>query len=147
MPNEPSYLGKQTRGSLDKPEKVAADIPDGMTVALECREFTSHCPVTDQPDYATLTIEYAPRGGMIAETKSVKLWLQSFRDAREFNEQLVGKIARTFLREIEPYWVRVEGAFGARGGISVHPHVHLYAGDVEIQYEDGYPAGEGIDDE
>jgi 7-cyano-7-deazaguanine reductase len=129
MPNEPTYLGKQTRGAIDRPERVPTDVPHGMEVVLQCNEFTSHCPVTDQPDYATLTITYVPKDGYLAETKSVKLWLQSFRDRREFNEVLIGKIAVQFVEAIRPVWVRVDGVFGARGGISVRPSVLVYGPD------------------
>ena len=89
-----------------------------MTVTFDCREFTSLCPVTGQPDFAQLTIRYRPRKRLI-ETKSLKLYLWSFRERRLFNESIVAEIAATIMKQAQPEWVDVEGRFAHRGGIGV----------------------------
>ena len=90
----------------------------GLVVTLQCSEFTSHCPVTGQPDFATLRIEYMPDKSIV-ETKSLKLYLWSYRDKAMFNEQIVEKIAADIIKQVRPKWVTVAGAFAQRGGISV----------------------------
>jgi 7-cyano-7-deazaguanine reductase len=87
-------------------------------VRLDCSEFSSLCPVTGQPDYGELVIEYVPRR-FLAETKSVKLYLWSYRDRQGFNEALVDAIASDFQKQVKPKWLRVTGAFHPRGGIRV----------------------------
>jgi len=87
-------------------------------VTLQCSEFTSHCPVTGQPDFATLRIEYMPDKSIV-ETKSLKLYLWSYRDKAMFNEQIVEKIAADIIKQVRPKWVTVVGTFAQRGGISV----------------------------
>ena len=87
-------------------------------MSFDCREFTSRCPVTGQPDFATLRIAYAPKR-LLIETKSLKLFLWSFRERAAFNEGLVVEIADRIFQQVSPEWVCVEGTFAARGGISV----------------------------
>ena len=89
-----------------------------ITVRLECADFTSLCPVTGQPDFATLEIDYLPDRHLV-ETKSLKLYLWRFRDQQAFNEQLVDEIAADLHRQIKPLGLRVVGRFHARGGIAV----------------------------
>jgi len=85
---------------------------------LHAHEFTSHCPVTGQPDYAELTFVYQP-DAYIVETKSFKLWLQRWRDRKAFNEQIVHDLAIDFAAQVRPRSVRVKGVFSRRGGIHV----------------------------
>lgn len=89
-----------------------------FTITLDCAEFTSLCPITGQPDFATLRIEYVP-GERCVETKSLKFYLASFRDERAFNEALVNRILDDFVRACAPRRASVRGEFGARGGISL----------------------------
>ncbi len=119
---QPKYLGSSHTEAItaDQLDTVPWTGPRDMVVRLECSEFTSHCPVTGQPDFATLEIEYVPRDRLV-ETKSMKLYLWSFREARSFNEELVATIAREFARAVRPRVVTVRGHFAIRGGISVHP--------------------------
>ena len=91
---------------------------DGILVRFDCTEFSSHCPVTGQPDFAQLEISYVP-GQHIVETKSLKLYLWSFRDERKFNELLVDQIANEFYDQVKPAWVEVIGSFNPRGGIAL----------------------------
>jgi 7-cyano-7-deazaguanine reductase len=88
------------------------------SVALECPDFTSLCPVTGQPDFAHVTITYLPAKRCV-ETKSLKLYLASFRNFQAFNEEVVNRIFRDLLTATAPKKLRVEGRFAARGGISL----------------------------
>ena len=116
--SELKHLGKQSTQPIDEVDLI--DWKGGpIHVRLECAEFSSICPVTHQPDYGQLTIEYAP-DAHLAETKSLKLYLWRFRDRQGFNETLVDEIAESLFRQIRPKWMRVRGAFNPRGGIQVN---------------------------
>jgi len=116
--SELRHLGKPSNAPTDRVDLI--DWTQGpIVVRLECAEFSSLCPVTNQPDYGRLTIEYVP-DAHLAETKSLKLFLWQFRDRRGFNESLVAEIADTLHAQIEPKWLRVAGAFNPRGGIQVN---------------------------
>lgn len=122
-------LGEQVResdGSLD----LAPWDGEPIVVRLHCSEFTSRCPVTGQPDFARLVVEYVPDAHLV-ETKSWKLYLQRYRERAEFNERLVLAIARDVLAQGKVRAVRVVGRFGARGGISVEAVCTL--GEPEAQ--------------
>jgi len=111
------YLGKPTSEPTTTLDLI--DWTGGpIVVRLDCCEFSSICPVTGQPDYGRLVIEYVP-GRYLAETKSVKLYLWHYRDKRAFNESLVDAIAADLFEQIQPQWLRVVGTFNPRGGISV----------------------------
>jgi 7-cyano-7-deazaguanine reductase len=88
------------------------------TVKLDCPDFTSLCPVTGQPDFAHLRIEYVP-ANLCVETKSLKLYLAAYRNERAFNEVIVNRIFSDLMRVCSPKQLRVEGTFAARGGISL----------------------------
>ncbi len=88
------------------------------TVVLDTHEFTSLCPVTGQPDSCHLTISYCP-AEKVVETKSLKYYLVSYRNYPAFNEQVVNRILDDLVRAISPTWMKVEGRFGARGGIQL----------------------------
>ncbi len=79
-------------------------------------EFTCVCPRTGQPDFATLAIRYVP-GQRCVELKSLKLWLQGFRNEGHFHEDVVNRILDTLVEHLDPVWMEVEGAFARRGGI------------------------------
>jgi 7-cyano-7-deazaguanine reductase len=111
------HLGKQSQRAVTTLDLIPWNKGD-MEVTLDCTEFTSHCPVTKQPDFAKLTITYMP-DAYIVETKSMKLYLWQFRDRAEFNEKLVAQIADDFQKQLNPIRVRVEGRFNTRGGIAV----------------------------
>jgi 7-cyano-7-deazaguanine reductase len=90
-------------------------------------EFTSLCPITGQPDFAHLVIDYVPAGWLV-ESKSLKLYLFSFRNQGTFNEEVVNWIARDLFALLRPRWLEVRGDFLPRGGIAIRPSVRL-AGD------------------
>ena len=94
-----------------------------IVVRLECAEFTSLCPVTGQPDFATLTIEYIP-DHYLAETKSVKLYLWRYRDQAVFNEVLIDQMAQNLFEQLKPRALEVTGRFHPRGGIAVVATAH-----------------------
>ncbi|MCA9240855.1 MAG: NADPH-dependent 7-cyano-7-deazaguanine reductase QueF, partial [Planctomycetales bacterium] len=80
-------------------------------------EFTSVCPKTGQPDFGTITITYTPRKKCV-ELKSLKFYLQSYRNEGIFYENVTNTILDDLAAAIEPQWMKVEAAFSARGGIT-----------------------------
>lgn len=88
------------------------------TVTLATEEFTCLCPATGQPDFAAITIAYVP-GKWILESKSLKLYLWSYRDEGVFHEHVVNAICDDLVRVLDPQWVEVTGVFNARGGIGI----------------------------
>lgn len=89
-------------------------------VRLNCPEFTSLCPVTGQPDYAEIIISYVP-GERLVESKSLKLYLFSFRNHGSFHEDIVNTIMKDLVRLLNPKYIEVLGLFTPRGGISIYP--------------------------
>lgn len=89
-------------------------------VTLDCPEFTTLCPKTGQPDFGHIIISYIPRVRMV-ESKSLKLYLFSFRNHGDFHEDCVNIILNDLWRLMEPRYLEVRGVFMPRGGISIHP--------------------------
>jgi 7-cyano-7-deazaguanine reductase len=89
-------------------------------VALNADEFTSLCPITNQPDFATLIINYIPSVKMV-ESKSLKLYLFSFINNGEFHEEVVNKIGKDLAKLMSPKYLEVIGLFYPRGNVSIHP--------------------------
>ncbi len=87
-------------------------------VRFSCPEFTSLCPVTGQPDFAHLVIDYIPRK-VILESKSLKLFLQSFRNFAAFHEDCTVGIGQRLVDELAPTWLRIGGYWYPRGGIPI----------------------------
>ncbi len=85
-------------------------------IAFDCPEFTCLCPMTGQPDFATIRIRYAP-DRLCVELKSLKLYLWSFRDEGHFHEAVTNRICDDLARLLSPRWLEVEGDFAVRGGI------------------------------
>lgn len=92
-------------------------------VTFNCPEFTSLCPITGQPDFATIIINYLPAEKMV-ESKSLKLYLFSFRNHGDFHEDCVNKIMKDLVRLMEPKYIEVTGIFTPRGGISIYPYAN-----------------------
>ncbi len=100
-------------------EKVKNPRPDSAyLVRFTCPEFTSVCPVTGQPDFAHLVIDYVP-GDWLVESKSLKLYFQSFRNHAAFHEDCTVGIAERLVAEIKPVWLRIGGYWYPRGGIPI----------------------------
>lgn len=96
-------------------------------VTFNCPEFTSLCPKTGQPDFAKIIINYIPRMKMV-ESKSLKLYLFSFRNHGDFHEDCVNIIMKDLVKLMDPKYIEVIGLFTPRGGISIYPFAN-YADD------------------
>jgi 7-cyano-7-deazaguanine reductase len=92
-------------------------------VEFNCPEFTCLCPITGQPDFAKITVKYIPDVKMV-ESKSLKLYLFSFRNHGGFHEDSVNIILRDLVNLMKPKYIEVLGEFTPRGGISIHPFVN-----------------------
>ena len=90
-------------------------------VRFNCPEFTSVCPITGQPDFAEIRISYIP-GERMVESKSLKLYLFSFRNHGAFHEDCVNMIMKDLISLMDPKYIEVTGFFLPRGGISIHPY-------------------------
>lgn len=108
-------------------EKVPNNHPDThYTVRFTAPEFTSLCPVTGQPDFAHLVIDYVP-GKWLVESKSLKLYLCSFRNHGGFHEACTVDIGKRLIKEIEPLWLRIGGYWYPRGGMP-----------IDVFFQEGY---------
>ena len=102
-------------------------------VKFNCPEFTTLCPITGQPDFATLYISYVPDQRMV-ESKSLKLYLVSFRNHGDFHEDVVNIIMKDLVRLLDPKYIEVWGKFLPRGGISIDPYANY--GRKGTKYEE-----------
>lgn len=124
-------LGSKTAYQFDHPdagilESFANRHPDNLYVVnLFCDEFTSICPITGQPDWAKFTIRYVP-DKLCVESKSLKLYLHSFRNHGEFHEDVTNRIAKDLFKLLQPVYLQIYGDFNPRGGIAIHPFVELW---------------------
>ncbi len=99
-------------------------------VTFTCPEFTSLCPKTGQPDFACIIISYIPRERMV-ESKSLKLYLFSFRNHGDFHEDCINIIMKDLVKLMDPRYIEVKGIFTPRGGIAIHPFANY--GDPDHQ--------------
>jgi 7-cyano-7-deazaguanine reductase len=100
-------------------DRVANPHPDALYLArFAAPEFTSLCPVTGQPDFAHLVIDYAPAQWLI-ESKSLKLYLASFRNHGAFHEDCTVAIGKKIVEVAQPRWLRIGGYWYPRGGIPI----------------------------
>ena len=118
-----TQLGRQTEAPTSPEaavlEKVANPEPGtSYLVRFTAPEFTSLCPLTGQPDFAHLVIDYVP-GPFLVESKSLKLYLASFRNHGAFHEACTVGIAKRLVAEIQPQWLRIGGYWYPRGGIPI----------------------------
>jgi 7-cyano-7-deazaguanine reductase len=112
------YATKYDPGVLECFENKHSD--NDYWVTFNCPEFTSLCPKTGQPDFANITIQYIPAGKMV-ESKSLKLYLFSFRNHGDFHEDCINIIMKDLIRVMDPKYIEVSGRFLPRGGISIDP--------------------------
>ena len=123
MSTTPKHLG-QASALPASPEEAELDyVPNPRPgslylVRFAAPEFTSLCPVTGQPDFAHLVIDYAP-GGTIVESKSLKLYLTSFRNHGAFHEDCTVAIGKKLVELLQPQWLRIGGYWYPRGGIPI----------------------------
>jgi len=102
-------------------------------VKFNCPEFTSLCPMTGQPDFASVYIQYVP-GDKMVESKSLKLYLFSFRNSGDFHEDVVNIIGKDLVKLMEPKYLQVIAKFTPRGGISIDP-AYFY-GKKDTRFEE-----------
>ena len=110
-------------GSKSKPSKTLEAFPNHSPgryylVTLETDEFTCVCPATQQPDFATIKVEYVP-DEKIVESKSFKLYIWSYRNEGVFHEHVVNKILEDLVETLDPHYCKVTGIFNVRGGIGI----------------------------
>ena len=101
-------------------------------VQFNCPEFTSLCPITGQPGFAEIKIAYIPNKRMV-ESKSLKLYLFSFRNHGDFHEDCVNIIMKDLVKLMAPKYIEVIGLFTPRGGISIYPYANY--GEPGTKYE------------
>ena len=101
-------------------------------VTLRCPEFTTLCPITGQPDFATLLINYIPHTRMV-ESKSLKLYLFSFRNHGDFHEDVTNIVMDDLIELMRPKYIEVKGLFVPRGGIAIHPYANWANPDFGYQ--------------
>lgn len=105
--------------------------PDNdYVVTFDAYEFTSKCPKTGQPDFAKVIISYIPNERMV-ESKSLKLYLFSFRNHGDFHEDCMNIIMKDLIKLMDPKYIEVRGIFSPRGGISIFPFVNYAAAGYE----------------
>ena len=131
-----TQLGREARGFAGPQEAILETVPNPQAGALflarfTVPEFTSLCPVTGQPDFARLVIDYAPAGRLV-ESKSLKLYLASFRNHGAFHEDCTVAIGRRLVAAAQPLWLRIGGYWYPRGGIP-----------IDVFWQSG-PAPEGL---
>ena len=131
-----TQLGSKTAIPGSPEAAVLETVPNTQGDALYlvrfvCPEFTSLCPMTGQPDFAHLVIDYVPRK-LLVESKSLKLFLGSFRNHDAFHEDCTVGIARRLVKVLKPVWLRIGGYWYPRGGIP-----------IDVFYQTG-PAPKGL---
>ena len=130
-------LGKKTEYMTDYAPEVLETFENrhkdnDYWVQFNCPEFTSLCPITGQPDFAEIKIMYLPAERMV-ESKSLKLYLFSFRNHGDFHEDCVNTIMKDLVRLMQPKYIEVTGIFTPRGGISIYPYANY--GQPGTEYE------------
>jgi len=118
-----TQLGNDVRGFASPEEAILETVPNPQAGALflarfTVPEFTSLCPVTGQPDFARLVIDYAPAESLV-ESKSLKLYLASFRNHGAFHEDCTVAIGKRLVAAAKPLWLRIGGYWYPRGGIPI----------------------------
>ena len=123
-----NLLGKKTEYKTDYAPEVLETFTykhqeHDYWVTFDCPEFTTLCPITGQPDFATIRIDYIPDSKMV-ESKSLKHYLFSFRNHGAFHEDCVNVIMKDLIRLMDPKYIEVTGIFTPRGGISIYPYTN-----------------------
>lgn len=131
-------LGKKTEYSMDYAPQVLETFENkhkdnDYWVQFNCPEFTTLCPITGQPDFGEIVIKYIPDVRMV-ESKSLKLYLFSFRNHGDFHEDCVNIIMKDLIRLMDPKYIEVTGLFTPRGGISIYPYANY--GRKGTKYEE-----------
>ena len=120
---KPKYLGSNSR-IQESPDNFILDYvknphpENDYSIRFTAPEFTSICPITSQPDFGNIIVDYIPRK-LIIESKSFKLFLFSFRNYGGFHEDCTLKIAKKIIKSVNPKWIRVASFWNPRGGIPI----------------------------
>ena len=127
-PEDLKALGRHTAYSQDYAPEVLETFENqhqenDYWVRFNCPEFTTLCPITGQPDFAEIRIGYVPDRKMV-ESKSLKLYLFSFRSNGDFHEDCVNTIMKDLVKLMDPKYLEVTGFFTPRGGISIYPYAN-----------------------
>jgi 7-cyano-7-deazaguanine reductase len=143
MVPELKHLGKKSPFIYDNPQPSILEwVPNAFgdpernchavkgTVHIEAPEFTSLCPITGQPDFGTIVIDYEPHMRCV-ESKSLKLYLGAYRQLGEFQENIVNRIANDLITLLSPQYLKVEGRFTPRGGIALYPSAEYRKKDMD----------------
>ena len=117
--SERNYPTRPEEARLEAFRNVYAD--RDYIIEFDCPEYTSLCPVTGQPDFGHIILRYVP-DKLCIESKSLKLYLFSFRNHGDFHEDCVNIIMKDLIRLMEPKYIEVWGKFTPRGGISIDPY-------------------------
>jgi len=120
MPKQPRYTPQHAQAGLDAKFPEIETWPNqfpGYEIVVDDPEFTSVCPKTGLPDFGVLTIRYMPDKRCL-ELKSLKKYLQSYRNLGIFQENIVNRVLEDVVRWTRPVWAEVKGAFRPRGGLS-----------------------------
>ena len=120
-------LGQKTRYEHQYNPTLLETFPNAHTndyfIKFNCPEFTAICPITAQPDFANIVIAYIP-DKLCVESKSLKLYMHSFRNHGEFHENCVNTIMKDLIALMAPKYIEVWGEFLPRGGISIDPYAN-----------------------
>jgi 7-cyano-7-deazaguanine reductase len=135
MENKLNLLGKKTEYSDQYCPEILETFENkhpenDYWVKFNCPEFTSLCPITGQPDFATIYISYIPDIRMV-ESKSLKLYLFGYRNHGDFHENCINTIMKDLIRLMDPKYIEVWGKFAPRGGISIDPYCNYGKPDTK----------------
>jgi 7-cyano-7-deazaguanine reductase len=123
MAKKPALLGKPTALPTSPAQAILDRVPNphpgtNYLARFTCPEFTTLCPITGQPDFAILVIDYVPRKWLL-ESKSLKLFLASFRNHGAFHEDCTVGVGKRIAKLLAPKWLRIGGYWYPRGGIPI----------------------------
>lgn len=132
-----THLGSKTTYSQEYDPKLLESFDNkhperDYWVKFNCPEFTALCPITGQPDFATIYISYIPDNKLI-ESKSLKLYLFSFRNHGSFHEDCINIIMNDIIKLIAPNYIEVWGKFLPRGGLSIDPFCNYAKKDTKYE--------------
>jgi 7-cyano-7-deazaguanine reductase len=114
-----TLLGRNVKKASKKLEAFPNRVKDRFyLVSLHTDEFTCVCPITGQPDFASIRIRYVP-DKLILESKSLKLYLWSYREEGVFHEHVINRILDDVVKLLDPHWCLISGRFNVRGGIGI----------------------------
>ncbi|NDG84473.1 MAG: preQ(1) synthase [Proteobacteria bacterium] len=132
-----SHLGKETKYGFSYDPSLLEAFPNKnpgnvQWVTFVCTEFTSLCPLTGQPDFARIFINYIADKKMV-ESKALKLYIFSFRNHGDFHEDCIQKICNELTSLLKPRYLEVIGEFTPRGGIAIYPFSSAHNGEKRFQ--------------